>query len=97
MVRLHVWMEGGVTSGMCGGGVCCVGHGHGGNVGISTLGGGGANCTLGGGGAVGTFGSGGAVGTLGSGGAGSPDRWVMAGIFGMDGCTGSDNCIILAN
>ena len=41
--------------------------------------------------------SGGAVGTLGSGGAGRPECWVMAGIFGMDGCTGSANCIIFSN
>ena len=90
-------MEGGVTVGMCGGGVCGVGRGHGGKVGICTLGGGGAICTLGGGGAVGTLGSGGAVGTLDSGGAGRPDHRVMAGIVGMDGCTGSVNCIIFAN
>ena len=86
-MRLHVWLGGGVTVGMCGGGVCCVGRVHGGSVGIRTLGGGGASCTLGGGGAV---------GTLGSGGAGRPDRRVMAGIVGMDGCTGSVNCIIFA-
>ena len=84
-------MGGGVTVGMCEGGVRCVGRGHGGSVGIRTLGGGGAVCTLGGGGAVCTLGSGGAVCTLGSGVAGRPDRWVMA------GCTGSANCIILAN
>ena len=66
-------------------------------IGICTLGGGGAICTLGGGGAVGTLGGGGAVGTLGSGGAGRPDRRVMAGIVGMDGCTGRVNCIISAN
>ena len=87
-MKLHVWLGGVVIVGMCGGGVCCVGRGHGGSVGIRTLGGGGENCTLGGGGAV---------GTLGSGGAGRPDRWFMAGIFGMDGCMGSTNCIILAN
>ena len=87
-MRLHIWLEGGVTVGMCGGGVCCVGRVHGVNVGIRTLGGGGA---------VGTLGSGGAVGTLGSGGAGRPDRWVMTGIFVMDSCTGSVNCIIVAN
>ena len=28
---------------------------------------------------------------------GRPDHWVMAGIFGMDVCTGSANCIIVAN
>ena len=97
IVRLHVWLEGGVTVGMCGGGVCGVGRGYGVKVGICTLGGGGAICTLGGGGAVGTLGSGGAVYTLGSGGAGRPDRWVMARIFGIDGYKGSANCIILAN
>ena len=96
-MRLHVWLEGGVTVGMCGGGVCGVGRGQGGKVGICTLGGGGAICTLGGWEAVGTLGSGGAVGTLGSGGEGRPDRRVMAGIVGMDGCTGSVNCIIFAN
>ena len=97
IVRLHVWLEGGVTVGMCGSGVCGVGRGHGGMVGICTLGGGGVIFTLGGGGAVGTLGSGGVVGTLVSGGAGRPDRWVMAEIFGMDGCAGSANRIILAN
>ena len=87
-MRLHVWLEGGVTVGMCGGGACGVGRGIGGMIGICTLGGGGAICALGGGGAV---------GTLGSGGAGRPERWVMARISGMDGCTGSVNCIIFAN
>ena len=35
-MRLHAWMGGGVTVGMCGGGVRCVGRGHGGSVGIRT-------------------------------------------------------------
>ena len=96
-MRLHVWLEGVVTVGMCGGGVCGVGRGHGGKVGICTLGGEAEICTLRGGVAVGTLRSGGAVGTLGSGVAGRPDRWVMAGIFGMDGCTGSAICIIFSN
>ena len=87
-MRLHVWLEGGVTVGMCGGGACGVSRVIGGMIGICTLGGGRAICTLGGGGAV---------GTLGGGGAGRPDRRVMAGIVGMDSCTGSVNCIISAN
>ena len=58
-MRLHVWMGGVVTVGMCVGGVRCVGHGHGGSVGIRTLGGGVAFFTLGGVGAVCTLGSGG--------------------------------------
>ena len=73
IVRLHVWLGGVVTVGMCVRGVRCVGHGHGGSVGIRTLGGGVAICTLGGEGAVGTLGSGRAVCTLGRGGARRPD------------------------
>ena len=81
-MRLHVWMGGVVPVGMCVGGLRCVGHGHGGSVGIRTLGGGVVICTLGGVGAV---------GTLGSGGAGRPYCWLVG------GCTGSAKCIILAN
>ena len=84
-------MGGIVPVGMCVGGLRCVSHGHGGSVGIRTLGGWVAICTLGGGGAVGTLGSGGAVCTLGRGGAGRPDCWVVV------GCMGSANCIILAS
>ena len=69
-MRLRVWLGGVVPVGMCVGGVRCVGHGHGGSVGIRTLRGGVAICTLGGGGAVGTLGSGVAVCTLGRGGSG---------------------------
>ena len=84
IVKLHVWR-------VCVGEVRCVDHGHGGSVGIRTLGGGVVICTLGGVGAVGTLGSGGAVCTLGRGVAGRPDCWLVG------GCTGSDKCIILAN
>ena len=64
-MRLHVWLDGGVTLGMCGVGASCVGHGR--MLGSFTLGGAGAYGILGGGGEVGTLGSGGAVGTLGGG------------------------------
>ena len=56
IVTLHVWRGGLLLVGVCVGGVRCVGHGHGGSVGIRTLGGGvviftrgsvGAVCTLG--------------------------------------------------
>ena len=70
IVRLHVWLGGLLPVGMCVGRVRCVGHGHGGSVGIRTLGGGVVICTLGGVGAVCTLGSGVAVCTLGRGGAG---------------------------
>ena len=61
-------------------GVRCVGHGHGGSVGIRTLGGGVVICTRGGVGAVGTLRSGGAVCTLGRGGSGGPavGLWAVA-------------------
>ena len=62
MTRLHVWLDRGVTEGMRGGGASCVGHG--GMLGIFTLGGAGEYGILGGGGEVGTLRSGGAVGTL---------------------------------
>ena len=76
MTRLHVWLDGGVTVGMRRGGACGVGHG--GMLGIFTLGGAGAYGILGGGGAVGTLGSGGSVGTgtLG-GGSGRPEKTVQ--------------------
>ena len=88
IVRLYVWLDGGVIVGMRGGGAFGVGHGTGKIIGI---------CILGGGGVIGTLGSGGAVGTLRSGGAGRPDCLVMAGIVGMLVCTGGVNFIIYAN
>ena len=61
MKRLHVWLDGGMTVGMCGAGASCVGHG--GMLGIFILGGAGAYGILGGGEEVGTLGGGGAVGS----------------------------------
>ena len=80
IVRLHVWLGGLLPVGMCVGGVHCVGHGHGGSVGIRTLVGGVVICILGVVGAVGTLGSGVAVCTLGSGGRGGPTvgSWPVA-------------------
>ena len=91
IVTLHVWRGGLLFVGVCVGGVRCVGHGHGGSVGIRTLGGGVVIFTLRGVVAVCTHGSGGAVCTLGFGGAGRPDCWLVG------GCTVSAKCIILAN
>ena len=91
VVKLHVWRGRLLLVGVCVGGVSCVGHGHGGSVGIRTLRGGVVICTLGGVGAVCTLRSGGAVCTLGGGGEGRPNPWVIA------GSTGSANFIILAN
>ena len=99
MKRLHVWLDGGVTVGMRGGGSCGVGRCIGGMMGICTLGGVGEYGTLGGGGAVSTLGSGGAVGTgaLG-GGAGIPYQRVIGGMFGIAGVgAGRANCIIFDN
>ena len=48
MTRLHLWLDGGVTVGMCRVGASCVGHGE--ILGIFTLGGAGAYGILGGGG-----------------------------------------------
>ena len=103
MTRLHVWLDGGVTEGMRRGGAISMGHG--GMLGIFTLGGAGAYGILGGRGAVGTHGSGGEVGTLGGGGAigtgtlgggsGRPDQRVIGGMVGVAGLgTGRANCII---
>ena len=80
MTRLHVWLDGGMTVGMRGAGVSCVGHG--GMLGMFILGGAGADVILGGGYEFGTLGGGGAVGasTLG-GGAGRPDQRVIGGVF----------------
>ena len=91
IVRLHVWLGGLLPVGVCVGGVRCVGHGHGGSVGIRTLIGGVVICILGGVGAVGTLGSGGAVYTLGRGGAGRPICWVVGSFMG------SAKCIILSS
>ena len=106
MTRLHVWFDGCVTAGMRGAGDSCVGHG--GMLGIFTLGGVGAYGILGGRGSVGTLGSGGAVGNLGGRGsvvtgtlggrAERPDQRVIVGVvrvavLGM----GMDNCMILDN
>ena len=65
MTRLHVWLDGGMTVGMRGADVSCVGHG--GMLGIFILGGAGAGGIFGGGEAVFTLGDVGAVctGTLG--------------------------------
>ena len=84
MTRLHVWPDGGVIVGICRGGACGVGHG--GMLGIFTLGGAGAYGILGGEGAVGNLGNGGVVGTgtLG-GGAGRPDQRVIGGMVGRAG------------
>ena len=67
MTSLHALLDGGVTAGMRRVGASCVGHG--GMLGIFTLGGVGADGIFGGGVAVGTLKSGGAVGTLRGGGA----------------------------
>ena len=75
IVTLQVWRG-------CVSGVRCLGHGHGGSVGICTLGGGVVICTLRGVGAVCTRGSGGAVCTLGRGGAGRPGCWLVVGCIG---------------
>ena len=81
MTRLHVWLDGGVTVGMRGASISCVGHG--GMLGIFILGCAGADGSLGGGEAVGNLGGEGAVGagTLG-GRAVRPDQRVIGGVVG---------------
>ena len=57
MTRLHVWLDGGMTVGMRGADVSCVGHG--GMLGIFILRGAGAGGIFGGGETVGALGGGG--------------------------------------
>ena len=97
MRRLHVWLDGGMTVGMRGAGVSCVGHS--GMLGIFILGGAGADGILGGGEVFGTLGGGGSVGTgtLGIR-AGRPDQRVIGGAAGVIGLvTGRANSMIFAN
>ena len=81
MTSLHVWLYGGMTVGMRGAGVICVGHG--GMLGIFILGGAGADGIFGGGEAVGTLGGEGVLftGTLG-GRSGRTDQRVIGGVVG---------------
>ena len=97
MTRLHVWLDGRVTAGMHGVGASCMGHG--GMLGIFTLGGAGSNGILGGGGAVGTLRGGVAVGTGTFGGrARGPDQRVIGGMVGLTGLgKGRANCMIVDN
>ena len=81
MTRLHVWLDEGMTVGMHGAGVSCVGHG--GMLGIFILVCAGADDILRGGEEVGTLRDGGEVGagTLG-GRSGRPDQRVIGGVVG---------------
>ena len=97
MTRLHVWLDGGMTVGMCGSGDSCLGHG--GMLGIFILRGVGAYGILGGRESVGTLGGGGTVGTGNLGGrAGRPCQQVIGGMVGVTGLgTGRANCMIFDN
>ena len=97
MKRLHVWLDGGMTVGMCGAGASCVGHG--GMLGIFILRGAGAYGIFGGGDAVVTPRGGRAIGsgTL-RGRSGRPDQWVIGGMVGVTGLgTGRSKCMIFDN
>ena len=79
MTRFHVWLDWGMTVGMRGSGVSCVGHG--GMLGVFILGSAVAYGILGGGEAVGTLGGGGAVGASNlRGGSGRPYQRFIGGV-----------------